>query len=180
MSNDMEEDELSDEFLIEAIAGRAMWALERLHNRYGRRFYRLAYRMTSDHTITEELVQDTFFAIWQSAASYIPQARSARRWLFSIIYHQTINHLRSVSRHSTLQMVPLEEVEAYEHFALADVWEQTWATLQSEELRACLLQLPTEQRAAIELSYLGDGHTKKSPNVLTYLWVPSKLAFAWA
>lgn len=148
-----EEDELSDEFLIEAIAGGAMWAFERLHQRYGRRFYRLAYRMTSDHMVTEELVQDTFFAVWQSAASYAPQTGPARRWLFSIIYHRIVNHLRHERSHATVHVIPLQEVEAYEHFALADVWEQAWATVQSEELWAALQQLPAEQRAVIGLSY---------------------------
>jgi RNA polymerase sigma factor (sigma-70 family) len=151
----MEKDELSDEFLIDAIAGRAMWAFERLHDRYDRGFYKLVYRMTSDHMTTEELVQDAFFSIWQSAKTYAPQAGSARRWLFSIIYHQTINYLRGVRSHSSVQLVPLHEVEAYELFALEDVWEQAWTTLQSEELRACMLQLPAEQRTVIELAYFG-------------------------
>jgi len=156
----IEEDELSDEFLIDAVAEGAMWAFERLHNRYSRQFYRLAYRMTSDHTITEELVQDTLFAVWRSATSYSPQAGPARRWLFSIIYHQTVDYLRSERRRFMLQIIPLQEIEAYEQFALADVWEQTWATLQSEELHKCLLQLPAEQRTLIELAYL-EGWTHK-------------------
>src|SRR6266571_1726917 len=84
----MEEDELSDEFLIDAIAGGAMWALERLHDRYRGRFYALAYRMTADHMAAEELVQDAFLAIWQSAKLYAPQAGPVRSWLFSIIYHR--------------------------------------------------------------------------------------------
>ena len=45
----MKKDELSDEFLLDAIAGKAMWALERLHDRYSKRFYALAFRMTGDH-----------------------------------------------------------------------------------------------------------------------------------
>jgi RNA polymerase sigma-70 factor (ECF subfamily) len=151
----MEEDELSDEFLIDAIAGGAMWALERLYHRYSRRFYALAYRMTADKMVTEELVQDAFFAVWQSATSYAPQAGPVRGWLFSIIYHHTINYLRSVRRNSTLQRVPWQEVEAYERFALSDVWEQVWSSVQSVELHACLMQLPTEQRAVIELAYFG-------------------------
>src|SRR5690349_7925431 len=113
----MEEDELSDEFLIEAIADRAMWAFERLCHRYRGRFYALAYRMTADHMVAEELVQDTFLAVWQSAKSYAPQAGPVRGWLFSIIYHHTINYLRSVRRSSALQRVPWQEVEEYERFA---------------------------------------------------------------
>ncbi len=150
----MEENELSDEFLIDAIAGGAMWAFERLHGRYGRRFYKLVYRMTADHMTSEELVQDAFVSIWQNARTYAPQAGPARRWLFSIIYHRTINYLRSVRSHSSVQIVPWQEVEAYEQFALADVWEEAWNTLQKEELRACLQQLPVKQRMVVELAYL--------------------------
>lgn len=149
----MEEEELSDEFLIEAIAGGAMWALERLCQRYSRRFYALAYRMTTDKMVAEELVQDTFLAVWQSATSYVPQAGPVRGWLFSIIYHHTINYLRSVRRHSTLQQVPWQEIEAYDRFALADVWEQAWSTVEIAQLHVCLDQLPTEQRTVIELAY---------------------------
>jgi RNA polymerase sigma factor (sigma-70 family) len=149
----MEDEELSDEFLIEAIAGGAMWALERLCHRYSRRFYALAYRMTTDKMVAEELVQDTFLAVWQSATSYVPQAGPVRGWLFSIIYHHTINYLRSVRHQSTLQQVPWQEIEAYERFALSDVWEQTWSSVEIAELHACLKQLPTEQRTVIELAY---------------------------
>ena len=149
----MLEDEPSDEFLIDSIAGKAMWALERLHHRYNRRFYALAYRMTADNMVAEELVQDAFFAVWQSASTYSPQAGPVRSWLFSIIYHNTINYLRSVRHRSTILHVPWQEVEEYEHFALSDVWEQVWSSTQNAGLHACLMQLPTEQRTVIELAF---------------------------
>src|SRR6266487_1511796 len=151
----MEEDELSDEFLIEAIAGRAMWALERLYHRYSRRCYALAYRMTADKMVAEELVQDTFFAVWQSATSYSPQASPVHGWLFSIIYHRTVDFLRSVRCSSALQQVSWQEVEAYERFFLSDVWGQAWSSVQKAELHTCLMQLPAEQREVIELAYFG-------------------------
>jgi len=148
----MEEDELSDEFLMDAITGRAMWALERLYHRYSRRCYALAYRMTTDKMVAEELVQDTFLAVWQSAITYVPKAGSVRGWLFSIIYHNTVNYLRKVQRRSIPQQVQWQEIEAYERFAF-DVWEQAWNSVQIAELHACLKQLPTEQRTVIELAY---------------------------
>jgi RNA polymerase sigma factor (sigma-70 family) len=149
----MEEDELSDEFLIEAIVGGAMWAFERLCHRYKGRLYAFAFRMTADQMVAEELVQDTFLALWQNATSYDPQASPVRGWLFSIIYHHTVDYLRSLRRRSSLQQVQWQEVEAYERFALSDVWEQAWSSAQIAELHACLKQLPTEQRTVIELAY---------------------------
>lgn len=148
----MSEDELSDEFLIDAISGKAMWALERLHERYSGRLYKLAYRMTADHMATEELVQDTFFAVWQSAATYAPQAGCVQNWLFSIIYHRAVNYLRAIRRYSNLQQVSWPEVEA-EEGSSSDVWEQVWSDMQNEKLHSYLSQLPTEQQAVIELAY---------------------------
>src|SRR5215831_11686103 len=110
----MKETELSDEFLMDAIAGKAMWALERLHDRYSKRFYALAFRMTGDHMTAEELVQDAFYTVWQNAPSYSPLTSPVHGWLFSIIYHRTIDYLRIIKRHSGLQQVPLREAEAYE------------------------------------------------------------------
>jgi RNA polymerase sigma factor (sigma-70 family) len=157
----MEKDELSDEFLMDAIAGRAMWALERLHDRYSKRFSALAYRMTADKMVTEELVQDTFLAIWQSATSYDPRAGPVRGWLFSIIYHRTLSYLRIVQRSSALQQVPWHEVEAYECFALSDVWGEAWSSEQIAELHTCLKQLSPVQRKVIELAYFeGWTHTE--------------------
>ena len=151
----MKENELSDEFLMEAIAGKSMWALERLHERYNKRIYALAFRMTGDHMTAEELVQDAFFTIWQNARSYSPQASPVHGWLFSIIYHRTIDYLRSTKRNPTLQQVSLREAEAYEHFFLSDVWEQVWNSVQNEELRTCVMQLSAEQREVIELAFFG-------------------------
>src|SRR5438552_6131121 len=138
----MEKDELSDEFLMEAIAGRAMWALERLYHRYSRRCYALAYRMTADKMVAEELVQDTFFAVWQSATSYSPQASPVHGWLFSIIYHRTVDYLRSIKCSSTLQQISWREVETYEDFFLSDVPDQVWKSVHNAELRTCIMQLP--------------------------------------
>jgi len=98
-------------------------------------------------------VQDTFLAVWQSATTYVPKAGSVRSWLFSIIYHNTANYLRKVQRRSIPEQVQWQEVEAYECFALSDMWEQVWNSEQIAKLNACLKQLPTEQLAVIELAY---------------------------
>jgi RNA polymerase sigma factor (sigma-70 family) len=149
----MEDDQLSDEFLIEAIAGEAMWALERLYRRYRGRFYAMAYRMTSDHMVAEELVQDAFFAIWQNSGSYDPATGKVSTWLFSIIYHATVNYLRDVRRRSALQQVTWLEVEADERCVLPDVWDQIWRTVQNAEIRASVSKLALERRLPIELAF---------------------------
>lgn len=154
-------DELSDEALIKAIAGGAMWAMEPLYQRYSRILYSLAYRMVADHQIAEDLLQDAFLSVWRRATSYSPQSGAVRSWLVSIVHHRTIDYLRAVRRRSVLKEATWEEVDLDESVAFPDVWDEAWRSVQSSQVRAALMNIPTEQRMVIELAYFqGWTHTE--------------------
>ena len=147
------QNEPSDEALLNAIAGGAVWAMESLYQRYSRILYSLAYRMVADHQVAEDLLQDAFLAVWRRATSYSPQAGAARSWLISILHHRTIDYLRRVRRRSTIQEAPLEELDLHENIAYPDAWDAAWQSVKSSHVRAALMKIPTEQRLVIELAY---------------------------
>lgn len=154
-------EQLSDEVLIHAIAGGAVWAMEPLYQRYNRILYSLAYRMVADHQIAEDLLQDAFLSVWKRATSYSPQSGAVRSWLVSIIHHRTIDYLRGVRRRSNLKEANWDEVERDERTAVPDVWDEAWQNVQSAKVREALMILPTEQRMVIELAYFqGWTHTE--------------------
>jgi len=153
--------ELSDEALLLAIADGAVWAMESLYQRYSRILYSLAYRMVADHQVAEDLLQDAFLAVWRRATSYSPQTGAVRNWLISILHHRTIDYLRRIRRHSTIQEAPLEEIEHDGAIASPDVWDAAWQSVKSSQVRAALMKIPTEQRLVIELAYFqGWTHTE--------------------
>ena len=153
--------ELSDEALINAIAGGAVWAMEPLYQRYNRILYSLAYRTVADHQVAEDLLQDAFLSVWRRATSYSPQSGAVRSWLVSIVHHRTIDYLRRVRRRSTIQEAPLEDIELDESTASPDVWDEAWRSVKSSHVRAALMKIPTEQRLVIELAYFqGWTHTE--------------------
>ena len=147
------QNEPSDEALLNAIAGGALWAMDSLYQRYSRILYSLAYRMVADHQVAEDLLQDTFLAVWRRATTYSPQSGAARSWVISIMHHRTIDYLRRVRRRSTIQEAPLEELELNESIAHPDAWDSAWQSVKSSHVRAALMQIPTEQRMVIELAY---------------------------
>ena len=153
--------ELSDEALIRAIAGGAVWAMEPLYQRYNRILYSLAYRMVSDHQIAEDLLQEAFLSVWRRAVSYSPQAGAVRSWLISIVHHRTIDYLRSQRRRSTTKDATLEDAEQDEQLTFPDVWDEAWRSVQSAQIRAAMMKLSPEQRQVIELAYFqGWTHTE--------------------
>src|SRR5436190_9933217 len=146
-------DELSDELLITATAAGAEWAIEPLYERYNRVLFSLAYRMVADHQVAEDLLQDAFLSVWRRATSYSPQSGAVRSWLISIVHHRTIDYLRAVRRRAGLKEITWEEVEQDESTAFPDVWEEALRSVQSGQIRAALLNIPSEQRMVIELAY---------------------------
>ena len=155
-------DELPDEALLKAMAEGAVWGMEQLYMRYNRLLYSLAYHMVADPQVAEDILQESFIAIWRHATSYSPQSGAARSWLISIVQHRTIDYLRSVRRRSaTMKEAPLEEIEFDERVAYPDVWDSVWRSVQSSQVRAALRKLPPEQRLVIELAYFqGWTHTE--------------------
>ena len=147
------QDEPSDEALLNAIAGGAVWAMDSLYQRYSRILYSLAYRMVADHQVAEDLLQDAFLAVWRRATTYSPQTGAARSWLISILHHRTIDYLRSVRRRATIHEAPLEELELNEDIAYPDAWDAAWQSVKSSQVRAALMKIPPEQRLVIELAY---------------------------
>jgi RNA polymerase sigma factor (sigma-70 family) len=115
--------------------------------------YSVAYRMISDHQVAEDLLQDTFVAVWQNAGSYSSQAGSVRSWLVTIIRNRAIDQLRKLRSRADFKITPLEDILNDERLTAPDAEEEAWKSIQSTQVRNALKMLSTEQRVVIELAY---------------------------
>jgi len=77
-------------------------ALETLYDRYASAIFAAAYRLTSDRGIAEEVVQETFLALWNRAEMFDPTVGSLSAWLHAIARNRTIDRLRAAGRRPTL------------------------------------------------------------------------------
>jgi RNA polymerase sigma factor (sigma-70 family) len=145
--------DLSDEELLRAIVEKKAWAMQPLYERYSHLLYSLAYRVVTDTQVAEDLLQETFLAVWRNASSYSSQSGLVRSWLISIIHHRAIDYLRSMRRRGGVNKVPLEDIEHEESMAVPDVWDEAWLAIQGAQVRTALIQLSQEQRNVIELAY---------------------------
>jgi RNA polymerase sigma-70 factor (ECF subfamily) len=72
------------ELLALIAAGDSGAPLRRLYGRYERRLYGFGLRLLGEPGLAEELVQETWVRLWQSAPRFDPQRGTVRAFLFTI------------------------------------------------------------------------------------------------
>jgi len=85
--------ELSDQELLEGIRAECELHFAELYNRYFQRIYNFVFARMRNHAETEEVVQETFLAVFRSFENYRGQS-SLLSWIYGIAKNTTNNHLR--------------------------------------------------------------------------------------
>jgi RNA polymerase sigma-70 factor (ECF subfamily) len=94
-----------DAALVREVAAGSEEALGELYDRYVGAIHAAASRLTSDRQVAEEVVQETFLALWNRAELFDERAGSLAAWLHTIARNRTIDRLRAAGRRPNL--IPL-------------------------------------------------------------------------
>ena len=73
---DMAVEQLSDEILAAQVARGESHALETLYDRYASTVLGISVKIMGDQAAAEDVLQETFWRVWQSAASFQSQRGS--------------------------------------------------------------------------------------------------------
>src|SRR3981081_762149 len=84
----------ADRAVLVRLAEGELDALEDLYDRYKTMAYSIAYRITNDATLAEDVVQEAFLGVWRNAAPYVDDRGSVKTWLLSIVPHRAIDAIR--------------------------------------------------------------------------------------
>jgi RNA polymerase sigma-70 factor, ECF subfamily len=94
--------ESEDAALVRAVAHGSEEALATLYDRHVDGIHAVAYRLTSDTQLAEEVVQETFLALWNRAELFDPAVASLATWLRTIARNRTVDRLRAAGRRPAL------------------------------------------------------------------------------
>jgi RNA polymerase sigma-70 factor (ECF subfamily) len=137
-----------DRALIKAIAGGDAKALERLFARNQTRVFRYLTRIVRNEAQAEELLNEVFLGVWQSAGRYEGRSEPST-WLISIAHNKAVSSLRKKREVSGID----EEVAA----AIVDEGDNPEVTSQKVDkaahMRAAMQGLSTEHREILDLVY---------------------------
>ena len=73
-------------------------ALAALYDRHAGAVYAAASRLTSDRQLAEDVVQETFLALWNRAEQFNSTLGSLAAWLLTIARNRTVDRLRAAGR----------------------------------------------------------------------------------
>ncbi len=146
-------DRAMDDDLIRRVRDGQEEALQQLHRRYAPLVFHLACRAL-DRAAAEEIVQDTFLAVWRRAADFDPARGSFRTWLLSIGHHRMLDELRARSRRPQTAGDLLDQATLSAEDPLPD--ETLWLEYQRDAISEALAALPEPQRAALRLAFFAD------------------------
>jgi RNA polymerase sigma-70 factor (ECF subfamily) len=130
-------------------------AFDELYRRYSSSAYGLAYRITGQQVLAQDVVHDAFMALWRAPEAYDPARGAFRTFFLSLVHHRAVDTVRREERIRARQ----ERASNLEPAAVEDpaegVTEAADVADRRIEVRAALETLPPEQRQVLEMAYFG-------------------------
>jgi RNA polymerase sigma-70 factor (ECF subfamily) len=156
--------------LVREVAAGSEDALAALYDRHVDAVFAAAIRLTSDRQVAEEVVQETFLALWNRAELFNPAVGSLAAWLHTIARNRTVDRFRAAGRRPSLVSfsaasgADIDETAALERAIAggtvlggADLGPGPEGELATTELRdllrGALAELPEQERTALVLAY---------------------------
>jgi RNA polymerase sigma-70 factor (ECF subfamily) len=142
-----------DGALLRVVATRDKDAFQQLYARHSPLLFSLAVKILSDRTEAEDVLQETFVQVWNTAVSFDEQRGKPLGWFIMLTRSRAIDRLRSRKTRARLaESVGKEETQITRAKTPAD------DAITSEAQRAvrdALGKLPDDQRVPIEMAYFG-------------------------
>jgi RNA polymerase sigma factor (sigma-70 family) len=149
----MREGDREDLELQRRLASGDRGAFDELYRRYSAPAYGLAYRVTGQQLLAQDVVHDAFMALWRAPEAYDATRGAFRTFFLSLVHHRAVDTVRREERLRKRQerasnLEPLADEDVAE-----GVVEAANVAVRRGEVRAALQTLPPEQRQVLELAY---------------------------
>ncbi|WP_067466401.1 RNA polymerase sigma factor [Actinomadura macra] len=149
-SYDLPGGDIGDEELMAEVCRGREPALRVLYDRHSTAMFRLLLRLTSSRPQAEEILQEVWLAVWQSACRFRGES-SVRGWLLGVARRQAHNRLRR----REFALAPLEEASHVPDPG-ADVEASVLSAAARETLADAITELPEHLREVVVLALVDE------------------------
>jgi RNA polymerase sigma-70 factor (ECF subfamily) len=138
--------------LLVRVAGGDHAAFAALYDMLAPRVFGLILRILVDRAQSEEVLQEVFLEIWQSAERFAPDKGQGRSWMLTMAHRRAVDRVRSAQASVDRDVrVGIRDIGVV-HDAVA---EEVESRIEAERVAEALSTLPDAQREAITLAYFG-------------------------
>jgi len=134
-------------------------AFDELYRRYAPSAYGLAYRLTGQQILAQDVVHDAFLALWRAPEAFDPARGLFRTYFLALVHHRAVDTVRREERlrKRTERAANLEPVTGED--VAEGVVDEAFIGVRRREVREALTTLPAEQRQVLEMAYF-QGYTQ--------------------
>jgi RNA polymerase sigma-70 factor (ECF subfamily) len=143
-----------DAELHRRLLSRDRSAFEELYQRYASAAFGLSLRVTGHRGLAQDVVHDSYLALWRKPEAYEPARGPFRTFFLSLVHHRAVDLVRREERQRGLSErmnpEPLLDEDVAER-----VVDEAWLADRRARVVAALAELPPEQREVLEMAYFG-------------------------
>ena len=137
------------------MAGGEHEAFDDLYRRYASAAYGLAFRVTAQPVLAQDVVHDAFLALWRAPEAFDERRGSFRTFFLSLVHHRAVDTVRRETRlrsrnERAANLEPLTGEDPAE-----GVTDEAYLAVRRREVHEALGSLPPEQRQVLEMAYFG-------------------------
>jgi RNA polymerase sigma-70 factor (ECF subfamily) len=138
--------------LLRQIAAGDRSAFGEFYDRHSVLMFSVASRILNDPGDAEDVLQEAFVQIWEKAGNFNPKLGKPSSWAAILVRNKAIDRIRGSQRRTRLaQEAGMEMAIAAEANDSAN--EKVQGHDQAKLIHSAIVELPAEQRNAIELAY---------------------------
>lgn len=149
--------------LLQRVARGDHAAFARVYDMLSPRVFGLIVRVLVDRAQSEEVLQEVFLEIWQSAERFAPNRGQGRSWVLTIAHRRAVDRVRSSQASADRDVRAGHRDLDVAHDGVA---EQAELRIEGRRVAAALATLPEAQREALTLAYYG-GYSQSEIAALT-------------
>jgi RNA polymerase sigma-70 factor (ECF subfamily) len=138
--------------LLRRIGAKDRDAFAQFYDHYSTLLFSIATKILRDAAEAEDALQETFVQIWEKAGNFDPKLGQPLGWAVTLVRNRAIDRIRASQRRNLLTQ------EAGAEFVIAtkesETANETVCGLEKAKLiQSAMVELPVEQRRAIELAF---------------------------
>jgi RNA polymerase sigma-70 factor, ECF subfamily len=138
--------------LIQRVATGDRNAFAEVYDALSARAFGLILRVLVDRAQSEEVLQEVFLEVWQSAARFTPKRGQGRSWVLTIAHRRAVDRVRSAQ-----SSVDRDVRAGFRDMDVAydNVSEKVEMKIEGRRVVDALATLPDAQKEALTLAYFG-------------------------